>query len=39
MLLWAGKQKIKLPEPLRLLVQHMRSRPTVQAALTQEGLL
>ncbi len=39
MLLWAGKQKIKLPEPLRLLVQHMRARPTVQAALRQEGLL
>ncbi len=39
MLLWAGKQKIKLSEPLRLLVQHMRSRPTVQAALRQEGLL
>ena len=39
MLLWSGKQKIKLQEPLRLLVEHMRSRPTVQAALRQEGLL
>jgi glutathione S-transferase len=39
MLLWAGKQKIALSEPLRLLVQHMRSRPTVKAALRQEGLM
>lgn len=39
MLLWAGKQKIALSEPLRLLVQHMRSRPTVQVALRQEGLM
>ena len=39
MLLSKRKQKIALSEPLRLLVQHMRSRPTVQVALRQEGLM
>jgi glutathione S-transferase len=39
MLLWAAKFKIAIPEPLKALSQHMRSRPTVQAALRREGLI
>jgi glutathione S-transferase len=39
MLLWAAKFKIAIPEPLRVLTKHMRSRPTVQAALRREGLI
>ncbi len=39
MLLWAAKFKIAIPEPLKALGQHMRSRPTVQAAMRREGLI
>ena len=39
MLLWAAKNKIAIPEPLKAFSQHMRSRPTVQAALRREGLI
>ena len=39
MLLWAAKFKIAIPEPLKALSQHMRSRPTVQAAMRREGLI
>ena len=39
MLLWAAKNKIAVPEPMKAFSQHMRSRLTVQAALRREGLV
>jgi glutathione S-transferase len=38
MLLWAAKNKIDIPKPLKTLAEHMRARPTVDIALKQEGL-
>jgi glutathione S-transferase len=38
MLTWAMKFKIALPPPLKDFLRHMRSRPTVVAALKREGL-
>jgi glutathione S-transferase len=38
MLLWAAKNKIDIPKPLKTLAEHMRARPTVDIALRQEGL-
>jgi glutathione S-transferase len=38
MLLWAGKHKIPVPAALTTFAEHMRSRPTVQAALKRELL-
>jgi glutathione S-transferase len=38
MLLWAGKFGIPVPKSLQTLADHMRSRPTVQAALKREHL-
>lgn len=37
-LLWAAKNKIDIPQPLKVLAEHMRARPTVDIALRQEGL-
>jgi glutathione S-transferase len=37
-LTWAMKFKIALPPPLKEFLRHMRSRPTVVAALKREGL-
>jgi len=39
MLLWAAKNKIAIPEPLKALSQHIKTRPTVQVALRREGLI
>ena len=38
MLLWAAKNEINIPKPLKTLAEHMRARPTVDIALRQEGL-
>ncbi len=38
MLMWAAKSGITVPERLTQFAGHMRSRPTVQAALRHEGL-
>lgn len=38
MLLWAAKNEINIPKPLKALAEHMRARPTVDIALRQEGL-
>ena len=37
-LLWAVKNGIDLPQPLKTLSEHVRARPTVDVALKQEGL-
>jgi glutathione S-transferase len=39
MLLWAAKNKLRVPETLTDLSDKMRSRPTVQIALKHEGLV
>jgi glutathione S-transferase len=39
MLLWAAKNKTAIPEPLKALSQHIKTRPTVQVALRHEGLV
>jgi glutathione S-transferase len=39
MLTWATQQKIAVPPPLSGLIVHMKSRPTVVAALKREGLV
>jgi glutathione S-transferase len=39
MLLWAAKNTIAVPEPMKAFSQHMRSRPTVQGALRRKGLV
>jgi glutathione S-transferase len=39
MLTWAIKHKIAIPHSLKALLQHMKSRPTVVAALKREGLI
>ncbi len=39
MLMWAAKNRIAIPEPLKAFSAHMRSRPTVVAALKREGLI
>jgi len=38
MLTWAAENNITVPETLKALAQRMRTRPTVQAALREEGL-
>jgi len=38
-LLWAAKNKITIPQPLKALSEHIRTRPTVQVALRREGLI
>jgi len=38
MLLWAGKNGIKIPDPLPAFVERMKARPAVQTALAKEGL-
>jgi hypothetical protein len=37
--MWAAKNKIAVPETLTAFSKRMRSRPTVQVALRQEGLI
>jgi glutathione S-transferase len=39
MLLWAAKNKIAIPQPLKAFSEHVRTRPTVQVALRHEGLI
>lgn len=39
MLMWAAKNEIATPGSLKTLSEHMKSRPTVQAALRREGLI
>ena len=39
MLMWAAKNKIAGPQPLEAFSKHIRTRPTVQAALRNEGLI
>jgi glutathione S-transferase len=39
MLLWAAKNKLRVPETLTDFSNKMRSRPTVQIALKHEGLV
>jgi glutathione S-transferase len=39
MLLWAAKNKIAMPQPLKAFSDHIRTRPTVQVALRREGLI
>ena len=39
MLMWAAKNKIDVPQPLEAFSKHIRTRPTVQAALRNEGLI
>jgi glutathione S-transferase len=38
MLLWAGKQGIKVPGPLEEVRDRLMARPSVQTALSHEGL-
>ena len=38
MLTWATQQRIAIPPPLSIFMVHMKSRPTVVAALKREGL-
>ena len=39
MLLWAAKNKIAMPPPLKAFSDHIGTRPTVQVALRREGLI
>ena len=39
MVLWAAKNKIAIPQPLKAFSEHVRTRPTVQVALRHEGLI
>jgi glutathione S-transferase len=39
MLMWAAKNKFTIPDTLTAFSQRMKSRPTVQVALRQEGLI
>jgi glutathione S-transferase len=39
MLLWAEKNGLSVPDPLKRLMENMKARPTVQVAMKHEGLV